>query len=40
MKNKKTLRLKIRKTVKACKGKRGCYWDGEPVGITKLKIAA
>ena len=35
----KKIKLKVRKA-KACKGKRGCYWEGEPVGITKLKIAA
>ena len=24
-----------------CKGKKGgCYWEGEPQGITKLRIAA
>lgn len=25
----------------ACKGKKGgCYWEGEPEGLTKLRIAA
>lgn len=38
MKNKKVIKLK---KAKACKGKKGgCYWDGEPIGIHKLKIAA
>ena len=28
-------------TITSCKGKKGgCYWEGEPEGITKLKIAA
>lgn len=27
--------------ITACKGKKGgCYWEGEPEGVTKLRIAA
>ncbi len=26
--------------ITSCKGKRGCQWEGEPTGISQLKIAA
>ena len=30
-----------KKAIYNCKGKRcGDYWEGEPIGITKLRIAA
>lgn len=39
-KKKDTKQVKV-VPITACKGKKGgCYWEGEPEGITKLKIAA
>ena len=40
------MKMKMKKPCKIipitnCKGKKGgCYWEGEPEGITKLRIAA
>lgn len=40
MKNKKKKKPKY-VLITNCKGKKGgCYWDGEPTGITELRIAA
>jgi len=41
MKNKKKKKKPTYLSVTNCKGKKGgCYWEGEPEGITKLRIAA
>ncbi len=43
MENKKKKKKKPKYSLKFtdCKGKKGaCYWDGEPQGISTLKIAA
>lgn len=38
---KKKKKPKYQLTIRSCKGKKGgCYWEGEPEGITKLRIAA
>jgi len=41
MKNKKKKKKPKYLSITGCKGKKGgCYWEGEPEGITKLRIAA